>query len=101
MLAAWDSHLTHPSLPRSLTARLVRRASRTSAWRGTPFATNELSPDTYGGFLVAFAEQFVVDQRLVEAGDARRGRTSSARSRERGEFYFACIQFCFAAKRPR
>ena len=68
---------------------------------GHTFATNELSPETYGGFLVAFVEQFVVDQRLVDAGDAKAWADEQRALAERGEFYFACIQFCFAARRPR
>ena len=66
---------------------------------GHTFATTELSADTYGGFLVEFAEQFVVDHDLVDAGEASAWAASSAQLAERGDFYFACIQFCFAARR--
>ena len=68
---------------------------------GHTFATTELSHDTYGGFLVDFAEQFVADQRLVEAGEAAAWADEQRALGERGDFYFACIQFCFAAQRPR
>ena len=101
VLGAWDSHLTHVSLPRTLTSRLGEAGFEDVRMEGHTFATNELSPETYGGFLVAFAEQFVVDQQLVDAGDAKAWADEQRSLAERGQFYFACIQFCFAAKRPR
>ena len=63
VLAAWDSHLTHASLPRTLTSQLREAGFEEVRMEGHTFATDELSPETYGGFLVDFAEQFVVDQR--------------------------------------
>ncbi len=101
VLGAWDSHLTHVSLPRTLTARLREAGFEDVRMEGHAFATNELSPETYGGFLVSFAEQFVVDQRLVDAADAGAWADEQRALAERGDFYFACIQFCFAASRPR
>ena len=60
-----------------------------------PFATNELSADTYGGFLVPFVEQFVGTPDATAWADEQRALA------ERGEFYFACVQFCFAGTAPR
>ena len=100
VLAAWDSHLTHVSLPRTLTSGLREAGFEDVRMVGHAFATNELSPDTYGGFLVGFAEQFVVEQRLVDAADAKAWADEQRALAERGEFYFACIQFCFAGARP-
>ena len=36
ILRAWDEHLTHPALPRALSARCARRASTRSRWRAIP-----------------------------------------------------------------
>jgi ubiquinone/menaquinone biosynthesis C-methylase UbiE len=99
VLRAWDEHLTHPSLPQTLTARLRAAGFEDVAVAGHAFVTNELVPDTYGGSLVPLVEDYV-------AGDARVGdeeaRDWAAEQREldrRGEFFFACIQFCFTARR--
>ena len=68
---------------------------------GHTFATDELSHDTYGGWLVDFVEQFVVSQGLVDPEDAKAWGHEQRALAERGGLYFACIQFCFAAARPR
>ncbi len=99
VLAAWDSHLTHPSLPQTLTSRLREAGFEEIRMEGHAFATTELSPETYGGFLVDFAGRFVADQGLVEAGEASAWADEQHGLAERGDFYFACIQFCFAAQR--
>jgi arsenite methyltransferase len=101
VLSAWDSHLMHPSLPRTLTSRLRAAGFDEVRMEAHPFATNELSPDTYGGFLVPFVEQFVVDERLLGAADARAWGDEQRGRAERGEFYFAVLQFCFVATAPR
>jgi arsenite methyltransferase len=101
VLAAWDSHLTHASLPRTLTAQLREAGFEDVRMEGHAFATNELSQETYGGFLVDFVGGFVVAQKLVDADDAKAWTDEQRALAERGEFYFACIQFCFAATRPR
>jgi arsenite methyltransferase len=101
VLAGWDAHLTHPSLPQRLGSELREAGFDDVRMEGHTFATDELSLDTYGGFLVDFAEQFVVSQQLVDPEDARAWGHEQRALAERGDFYFACIQFCFAAARPR
>ena len=95
VLAAWDAHLTHPSLPRTLTARLRAAGFEDVRMEAHPFATAELSLETYGGFLVPFVEQVVGTDEAAAWADEQRHLA------ERGEFYFACLQFCFAAEAPR
>ena len=81
VLDAWDEHLTHVSLPRTLTAELREAGFEDVAMEGHAFATNELSAETYGGFLVAFLEQFVLDREDAARGRGRApGPTSSASS---------------------
>ncbi len=43
VLAAWDSHLTHPSLPQTLTSRLREAGFEEIRMEGHAFATTELS----------------------------------------------------------
>ena len=79
----------------------MTRVSRRSAWTATRSPRRTFRRTTYGGFLVEFAGQFVVDQHLLDAGEAGAWAGEQRALAERGDFYFACIQFCFAAKRPR
>jgi arsenite methyltransferase len=100
MLDAWDEHLTHASLPRTLTGELRRAGFADVSMRGHAFATNELSPDTYGGFLVSFLERFVRERDAVSEDDARAWAEEQRELAERGEFYFCVVQFLFMATRP-
>jgi SAM-dependent methyltransferase len=95
VLAAWDAHLTHRSLPRSLTAQMRAAGFEDVRMEAHPFATNELSGESYGGFLVPFIAQFVGTEEATAWLDEQRALA------EAGAFYFACLQFCFAANAPR
>jgi arsenite methyltransferase len=100
MLDAWDEHLTHVSLPRTLTAELRKAGFDDVAMHGYAFATNELSADTYGGFLVPFLERFVTDREAVAGDEARAWADEQRELAARGEFYFSVTQFRFSGTRP-
>jgi hypothetical protein len=97
VLAAWDKHLIHPSLPRTLSAQLRAAGFDDVRMEAHPFASNELSPETYGGSLVALIPSYVVDQGGVSEGDAKRWEDEQHRLQGRGEFFFCVTQFCFTA----
>jgi hypothetical protein len=100
MLDAWDEHLTHVALPQTLTAQLRRAGFGTVAMHAHAFATNELVPDTYGGFMVPFMEQFALDREAVSEDEARAWADEQRELAERGEFYFSLTQFLFTGTRP-
>ena len=97
VLAAWDSHLTHPSLPPTLTSRLRDAGFEEVRMDGHTFA--------HDGALAGHLRRLpCAVRRAVRGGPApgrrRRSRRWADEQRalaERGDFYFACIQFCFAA----
>jgi arsenite methyltransferase len=62
VLAVWDKHLKHPSLPRTLAAQLRNAGFEDVRMDAHAFATTELIPDAYGGSLVPLLEQYVADQ---------------------------------------
>jgi arsenite methyltransferase len=97
VLAVWDEHLAHPSLPRRLSAGLRAAGFEDVHMEGHAFATTELSEETYGGGALPVIERYV-RQRGSDDVDAW-GAEQRALG-ERGEFYFACIQFCFSGTRP-
>ena len=100
ILRSWDGHLTHPSLPQTLTAQLQATGFDDVKLEGHTFATNELDPDTYGGFLVPFIAQFVVGRDGISKDEANAWEAEQRELAERSEFFFACTQFCFTATRP-
>lgn len=100
VLRAWDGHLAHPSLPQTLTAQLTAAGFDDVKLEGHTFATNELDPDTYGGFLVPFIAQFVVGRDGITEDEANAWEAEQRELAQRSEFFFSCTQFCFTATRP-
>jgi arsenite methyltransferase len=99
VLGAWDEHLAHSSLPRTLAANLRAAGFKSVRAEGHVFATNELIPDAYGGALFPLIEQFVAGGSTIDEDEARAWAAEQRDLDERGEFFFACVQFCFTAVR--
>lgn len=100
VLAAWDEHLTHPALPRTLAATLRRAGFEDVTCTGHTFATTALDPETYGGAISRQIAQFVPGRRGVTASEAAAWAEEQRALDEAGEFFFACVQFCFQGRRP-
>jgi arsenite methyltransferase len=93
VVGAWDRHLAHPSLPRTLAPRLRAAGFEDVRMQGHAFATAENVPDAYGGSVIPIIEQYVGGR------DAEAWAGELRALGDRGEFYFACIQLCFTATR--
>jgi arsenite methyltransferase len=94
-LAAWDEHLADPVLPRTLSARLRAAGFEDVTMEGHAFATDDVSDERYAGALIPLMAAF------VGTNEARDWAEEQRELRETGESYFACIQLCFTATRPR
>jgi hypothetical protein len=101
VLAAWDQHLTHPSVPRTLAAQLRHAGFADVRMDAHAFATTELIPDAYGGSLVPLLEQYVVEQGEMSQQEAKAWADEQRELSDRGEFFFTVTQFCFTATRRR
>jgi arsenite methyltransferase len=94
VLLAWDDHLSDPSLPRTLSARMRAAGFEDVEMVGHTFATDDVTEETYAGSLLTIMSDYVgTDEAQKWAGEQRE-------LAERGESYFACIQFCFTGTRP-
>jgi SAM-dependent methyltransferase len=99
MLATWDKHLTHPSLPRTLAVQLRNAGFEDVRMDAHAFATAELIPDAYGGSLVPLLEQYVAEQGGMSQEEAKAWADEQHELGDRGEFFFTVTQFCFTATR--
>ena len=99
VLTAWDKHLTHPCLPRTLAAQLRDAGFANVRMDAHAFATAELIPDAYGGSLVPLLEQYVAEQGGMSQEEAKAWADEQRELGDRGEFFFAVTQFCFTATR--
>jgi ubiquinone/menaquinone biosynthesis C-methylase UbiE len=99
VLRAWDEHLAHPSLPRQL-APLLRSVGFVEVrMQAHPFATVEFDPDSYGAALVPFMGAFVAGRGGITDAEAQAWVEGQRTLGERGEFSFACVQYCFTARK--
>jgi arsenite methyltransferase len=99
VLAAWDEHLAHPALPRTLAARLRSAGFDDVRAEGHTFATIEFTPDAYVGAIFPLIEDYVTGGAETAAQETEAWAAEQRELGERGEFFFACIQFCFTATR--
>jgi arsenite methyltransferase len=100
VLSAWDEHLAHPSLPRTLAPAMRSAGFEHVEMRAHSFATADFDPDTYGAATVSIISSFVPGRNGVSKDEAKAWAAEQRELGERGEFYFACLQFCFTAIRP-
>ena len=100
VLRAWDDHLVHPSLPRTLAPMLRAAGFESVGVQAHGFATAELDPETYGGSLVPFIAGYVSGRESVGPDEAARWLEEQRELDERGEFFFSVTQLCFTAVKP-
>jgi arsenite methyltransferase len=100
ILQAWDGHLTHPALPRTLAAALRTAGFADVEVEGHTFSAVELDPDSFFGGIIGLIEEYVGGREDVP-GEELRGWADDLRELDaRGEFFIALMQFCFKAQRP-
>jgi SAM-dependent methyltransferase len=99
-LRAWDEHLAHPALPRTLAADLRRAGFEDVRAEGYVFATAELDPETYSVALLPLMEAYVSGREDFGEAEAAAWAAEQRDLGERGEFFFSVTQFCFSARRP-
>jgi arsenite methyltransferase len=100
MLDAWARHLTHPSLPQTLAPQLRAAGFADMTMQGHTFATNALDPETHGGGITPLIVQYAVEQGGMDSAEAAAWKAEQDQLAAHGEFYFACIQLCFGARKP-
>jgi arsenite methyltransferase len=99
VLRAWDEHLVHASLPRTLAPALRSTGFENVEMEGHTFATAEFDPDAYGPALIPMIKNFATGRNGVSEDVAEAWASEQQELGQRGEFYFACIQFCFTGTR--
>jgi SAM-dependent methyltransferase len=99
VLEAWDEHLAHPSLPRTLGPAMRSAGFEQVESEAHSFTTVDFDPDTYGAAAVPIIASFVRGRNGVSEDEARTWVAEQQALGKRGEFYFACLQLCFKARR--
>ncbi len=100
VLRAWDEHLAHPSLPRTLSTDLRSVGFEDIRVEAYPFAAVGRDPESYGAALVPFIATFVAGRQGIDEGAAEAWGSEQRELMERDEFYFTSTQFRFTATKP-
>lgn len=100
VLRAWDEHLVHRSLPRTLASAMASAGFQQIRMEAHSFATLEADPDSYIVATMPIIRRFVPGHNGVSEDEAEAWEAEQRELGDSGEFYFACIQFCFTGTRP-
>jgi arsenite methyltransferase len=100
-LSAWDEHLAHPALPRTLAGDLRRAGFEDVRVEGHVFATTDLDPETYGGANLPLIEDYVAGRQGISEAEAASWASEQRELGARGEFFFSVTQFCFTARKAQ
>jgi arsenite methyltransferase len=101
VLRAWDLHLAHPALPRTLAAALRAAGFTEVRAEGHAFVTTEPDVETFGGTALQRVEQYLAGRDDIDGAEAAAWAEEQHDLGARGEYFFAITQFCFTAIRPR
>jgi arsenite methyltransferase len=101
VLRAWDEHLAHKSLPRTLGPRLRAAGFDDVRIAAHPFATVGTDHDSYAAAIIPLVAAFVTGRQGIGDEEARAWVADLRELGERGESYFALTQFCFTARKPQ
>jgi hypothetical protein len=85
ILRAWDAHLAHPALPRSLGPRLRAAGFDRILIEGHAFATTDLTAQSYGGAILPLIERFVAGRDEIGEVEAGAWAAEQRELAERGE----------------
>jgi arsenite methyltransferase len=99
VLRAWDEHLVHPSLPRTLAAQMCTAGFEDVRLQAHSFATIEFDPEAFGVAMLGLIGEFVRGRGGVTEEEAEAWAAEQAALGERGEFFFEGTQFCFTGRK--
>jgi arsenite methyltransferase len=101
VLDAWDEHVAHPSLPRTLAAAMRAAGFAEVEMQAHAFATDALDGGTFGASLIEMIAGFVAGRNRVSGEEAAAWAAEQRGLGKRGEFFFTSTQFAFTATRSR
>jgi len=99
ILSAWEEHLAHPALPRTLARSLERRGLRISGIHRHSILERAQHRLGYSAMIVGGIANFVPGRRGVTEDEAREWAADLKDLRARGESHFSMGQYFFCAEK--
>lgn len=101
MLAAWEEHLAHPALPRTLAVRLERQGLEVTTIDRHSIVERADERTGYTAMLMGTMPEFAPGRRGVTEDEARAWLADQQALQERGESHLSIGQYFFCARKPR
>lgn len=98
IMAAWEEHLVHPRLPRTLAATLRRAGFDVTSQHVVPLLNDELVDDTYSANMMQMIAAFVPGRQGVTAADADAWLADLRERADGGEYFFSMNRYCVLAQ---
>lgn len=100
VLAAWDEHLVHRSLPQRLAVMLRDAGFVDVRAAGHAFVNTGDGAGGYGSGLIRFVQDYLAGRDEVEPDEVAAWAGEQLARQNTGEFFFSITQFCFLARKP-
>jgi hypothetical protein len=100
LLSAWEEHLAHPALPRTLGRRLQDVGLRVTRIERHSIVERARDRTGYASMLLAAIPAFAAGRRGVTAEEARAWAEDQEALRASDAFHFSLGQYFFCAERP-
>jgi arsenite methyltransferase len=101
MLSAWEEHLAHPALPRTLAARLEKQGLVLTTLERHSIVERSDERTGYSAMLMSMLPGFAPGRRGVTEEEAQAWLADLEQIRDRGESHLSVGQYFFGASKPR
>lgn len=100
VLAAWEEHVPHPHLPRTLESRIRAAGFRAQPPRVIPLFNPAFDPETYSNRMIDLIVPFVAGRRGVTREEAHAWARELRESGAAGDYFFSLNRYLFLAAKP-
>jgi len=97
VLAAWDAHFTHATLPRTLSRQLRDAGFAVRIRTSIPMFNPEFDDNTYAKGMLAMMASFAVGRNAVSQSEADAWFGEFAALGKEGNFFFSLNRYLFVA----
>ncbi len=99
VLEAWNQHIPHPQLPRTLKRRLLQAGFADVRVEVVPLLNSGYDPDTYSVGMMRLIGDFAAGRHGLTADDIRAWRDDARAIGAEGDYFFSLNRYVFIAER--
>lgn len=101
VLKAWDEHLVHSELPRTLGSRLQKAGFTLRACKAIPYLDTEYHPNGYNFNMTETIRRYVRDRQAITAQEADEWAADLRNLAAAGGYFFCLNRYLFLVEKPQ